>query len=399
MVLVLGTDGNNVLVGSVGNDQILGFGGNDSLYGGLGNDLLEGGTGNDLLADDEGGRDQLFGQEGDDYLQSRDLSGDVIDGGEGRDRAYVERNTTAAIYADFSEVSGQGSVGPINVGTATTVLNDIERVNLYLGSGNDRANIVVSSTRFGSGDFSQVGFGAGTDVLRISLADFGSAITMSAVPFTPGSNVRFLWGEQEVFSALSVERVNVTGSSAGDQLYGLSLNDTLYGGSGSDTLTGGDGRDRLFGGSDNDILSGLSGNDLLIGGHGNDALAGDAGHDRLSGGRGVDTLFGGSGRDAFVFDSTRGSSNADVIDDFSAIDDVIHLWSERFAGLATGTLAQGAFVANLSGQAATASQRIIYETDTGRVFHDPDGVGGSARALFATLAPGLTLTAEDFFVF
>lgn len=399
MVVVLGTDGNNVLVGSIGNDVILSFGGNDSLYGGLGNDLLEGGTGNDLLADDEGGRDQLFGQEGDDYLQSRDLSGDVIDGGDGRDRAYVERNATAAIYADFSEVSGQGSIGPISFGADSTVLTGIERVNFYLGSGNDRADIVVSSVRFGNGDFSQVGFGAGTDVLRISFADFSSDITMSAAPFTPGSNVRFLLGGQEVFSALSVERVNVNGSSAGDYLYGLSLSDTLYGGSGSDTLMGGDGRDRLFGGSDNDILSGLSGNDLLVGGHGHDAVAGDAGDDRLSGGRGIDTFFGGFGRDAFIFDSTRGSSNADVIDDFSAIEDVIHLLAERFAGLATGTVAQGAFVANLSGQAATAAQRIIYETDTGRLFHDPDGVGGNARAIFATLAPGLTLTAEDFFVF
>ena len=70
-----------------------------------------------------------------------------------------------------------------------------------------------------------------------------------------------------------------------------------------------------------------------------------------------------------------------------------------FAGLAVGTLSASAFVASLTGQATGAAERILYETDTGKLFFDADGVGGVARIQFATISAGLALMSADFVVF
>ena len=64
-----------------------------------------------------------------------------------------------------------------------------------------------------------------------------------------------------------------------------------------------------------------------------------------------------------------------------------------------GTLTANEFLANLSGQAVSAAECIIYKTDTGRLFFDVDGVGGSARIQFASLTAGLVLVNADFVVF
>ena len=67
-----------------------------------------------------------------------------------------------------------------------------------------------------------------------------------------------------------------------------------------------------------------------------------------------------------------------------------------FTGLAAGALPVGAF--RLGTAAQDADDRILYESATGRLFFDADGVGGSAAVHFATLSPGLSLGAGDFAV-
>ena len=71
------------------------------------------------------------------------------------------------------------------------------------------------------------------------------------------------------------------------------------------------------------------------------------------------------------FAFTRGlnaSTNVDTINDF-AVDDTIRLSKAIFAALPTGTLAAAAFASNTTGIAGDASDRIIYETDTGKIFY------------------------------
>ena len=66
--------------------------------------------------------------------------------------------------------------------------------------------------------------------------------------------------------------------------------------------------------------------------------------------------------------------------------------------MGTGALTAAQFVANASGTARDSSDRIVYETDTGKLFYDINGsaVGGAIQ--FGLLTPGLPLTSEDFFV-
>jgi serralysin len=48
--------------------------------------------------------------------------------------------------------------------------------------------------------------------------------------------------------------------------------------------------------------------------------------------------------------------------------------------------------------AQDANDRIIYNSATGALFYDADGVGGNAQVQFARLSTGLPLTDVDFFV-
>ena len=61
---------------------------------------------------------------------------------------------------------------------------------------------------------------------------------------------------------------------------------------------------------------------------------------------------------------------------------------------ANGTLSAAAFRAGAA--AADADDRIIYNPPTGDIFYDPDGNGGAAQILFATVANGTALTRLGF---
>jgi serralysin len=137
----------------------------------------------------------------------------------------------------------------------------------------------------------------------------------------------------------------------------------------------------------------------LLGGAGIDALDGALGNDTVNGGLGNDVLTGGVGADAFVFSTALSATNVDRIVDFNVADDTIRLDDAVFIGLGGGVLGAFAFVANVTGAAANFSQRIVYETDTGFLFYDDEGSLGAPPVHFATLAPNLALTSDDFVVF
>ena len=134
----------------------------------------------------------------------------------------------------------------------------------------------------------------------------------------------------------------------------------------------------------------LTGNDFA------QAIIGNAGSNIIDGKGGADEIWGLNGKDMFVFSSPLGPSNVDRIYDFNVRDDTIRLDDAVFQGLATGGLAAGAFAKGTG--AADASDRIIYDPVTGNLYFDPDGIGGIAQTLFATLSSGLKITAADFLV-
>ncbi|NGN45321.1 calcium-binding protein, partial [Mesorhizobium sp. CGMCC 1.15528] len=252
------------------------------------------------------------------------------------------------------------------------------------------------------------------------------------------------------------------GTAAGGHAEGdvLTSIENLTGSAYADTLTGTDaGANRLAGGAGNDLLDGLGGNDTLIGGTGDDifivsstgdrvievagegrdtirssvdwtvgvtverlelqgsgnltgngngfdnTVGGNSGDNILRGGSGVDTiagylgndrLVGGEGRDTFVFNSVLGPDNIDTITDYTIADDMILLENGIFAGLVEGMLAATAF--HIGTAAHDASDRIIFNSTTGGLFFDKDGLGGIDAIQFATVTPGLAINAGEFFV-
>lgn len=145
----------------------------------------------------------------------------------------------------------------------------------------------------------------------------------------------------------------------------------------------------------NDKVFGKNGADVLIGGAGNDSIDGGSGNDTIYGGLGKDTLIGGSGSDRFVFDTALGSTNVDVIKSFSKTSDKIWLESDIFTALG-GSVDNGEFRRNTSGNAQDANDFIIYESDTGKLFYDADANGAGAKVQIATLDKNLTITFANF---
>jgi Ca2+-binding RTX toxin-like protein len=161
-------------------------------------------------------------------------------------------------------------------------------------------------------------------------------------------------------------------------LTGNGLNNALTGNGAANTLAGGSGDDRL---------DGSGGDDQLIGGRG---------LDQLRGGPGSDTLTGNSGADKFDFTTALGKSNVDNITDFAVGVDLIRIDNAIFTGLAAKALPSGPFYTGAA--AHDGNDHIIYNPANGKLFFDVDGTGAIAQVRFATLDPGLALSAGDFFV-
>ncbi len=351
-------DINETISGSAGNDTMLGHAGNDSLVGNGGNDKMDGGAGND----------SLYGGDGNDNLKGG-LGNDRLDGGAGSDTA--DFTGTAAVKVNLALTAAQAT------GHGTDTLLNIEHVTSGSGAdrltGNTLANSLIS--------------GAGNDTLN------GGAGNDSLAGGDGNDNLTGGLGNDRLDGGAGTDTADFTGTAA--VTVNLSLTAAQATGHGTDTLisienvTSGSGADRLTG---NTLAN------TLISGAGNDTVNGGAGNDVIYGGDGNDSLTGGSGADLFVFNTALRSGNIDRITDFSHVDDTVRLENAFFTGLANGTLSSGAFRANTTGLAADSSDRIIYETDTGKLFFDADGNGAGAHVQFATLNAGLTITNADFFV-
>jgi serralysin len=205
------------------------------------------------------------------------------------------------------------------------------------------------------------------------------------------------------------------GSAMNEDIYGLGGNDTLIGNGGSDYLDGGSGNDKMYGGTGDDFYFVAQSKDKVIekSGEGTDTvlttlssyalgahvenlvftgykgfrgtgnsldnlIIGGGGNDTLNGGLGADTLWGDWGRDNFDFTTRLGSGNIDAVMDFDALDDKVRLSNSVFKALGKkkGALAAAAF--NVGTTASDSSDRIIFDSDSGALYYDPDGTGSAS---------------------
>ena len=246
---------------------------------------------------------------------------------------------------------------------ADTLYGFVGNDTLYGGDGNDKLN-------GGLGDDTMAG-GTGDDIYVVDSA--GDVVTEAQ-----DEGVDWVWASVSATLADNVERLVLTGSAAIDG-------------------TGNDADNMLIGNSADNVLVGLAGNDMLNGGAGNDTLYGGDGNDKLYGGLGDDTLYGGlgsnwltggAGQDFFVFDSIPNAQATNTIVDFNPADgDRIQFSHSMFESFThAGALLPDEFYAAAGAkEAITSDQRVIYDTTSGKLYYDPDGVGGMHAMEFAVV--------------
>ena len=282
--------------------------------------------------------------------------------------------------------------------------------------------------------------GTGNDVV---LTSGGSQITGTAGADTVNGSVSAP-GQPRATAFHDV----ISGLGGNDKLYALASNDTLSGGDGNDVLDGGLGADTMTGGAGNETyVVDSAGNKVNETGTGVDAVVssitfrlvgpqvsgrvenltltgttaingfGDAfanaivgnaktntlqglgGNDLLAGGLGKDTLTGGANNDSFFFNTAPSAANIDTITDYNVAADTIRLENAVFTRLAgTGVLTAAQFWKSATGLAHDANDRIIYETDTGKLFYDSNGSAAGGRVELAVLTGHPAITNADFFI-
>jgi serralysin len=222
--------------------------------------------------------------------------------------------------------------------------------------------------------------------------------------------------------------INLTGSAGNQYITGNAGANRIDGGGGSDYMWGREGDDEYVHVSANDIVvehdgqgfdtlyadgsfqldaivsiealrafdpAGTTAINLTGNGFGQ-LVSGNAGANRIDGGGGADNLEGLGGVDLFLFTTALGGGNIDTILDYQAGLENIYLDDAVFTGLAPGALSAGAFRTGTTAQ--DADDRILYDTTTGALYFDSDGVGGNAAVQFAIVTGAPTLSALDFTV-
>jgi Ca2+-binding RTX toxin-like protein len=130
------------------------------------------------------------------------------------------------------------------------------------------------------------------------------------------------------------------------------------------------------------------------------AITGNSAANTLDGGDGNDILTGGDGNDRFLFSTAPNAAhNVDTITDFAPGNDKIVLDQTVFAGLPTGSISSSTFVSGAGVNVApNAATHLIYDTTSGSLYYDSDGVGGAAGIKIAILDAAPSLHAADILV-
>lgn len=349
---LVGGSRNNTINGLVGDDTLNGRAGKDTLNGGTGNDTLNGGAGKDILNGDAG-NDTLNGGTGQDTLNG-DTGNDTLDGGQGQ-----------ILYDVFGTVVG------IDATTDGDIMAGGKGDDIYVVTATD--SWLWATDGFNSAYAHSPGSKFNPDIV-IEQAGEGRDTVLSYVSYKLPDNVEDL----SLFSISQgrdvSESINGTGNNLNNIIIGNSKANSLIGNGGNDHLDGREGADKLFGGS---------------------------GNDTLRGGAGKNSLTGGTGDDTFVFDNIPKANNVDTLKDFASGQDKLQLDDAKFAQIgATGqfSAADERFWASADGTAHDATDRIVYNTDSGALFYDADGNGGGTAVQIAILTDHPALNAADIWV-
>jgi Ca2+-binding RTX toxin-like protein len=364
--------GNDSLIASKTGSQLNGNDGNDTLLGGNGNDTLLGGNGNDAL---DGGK-----------------GNDVLDGGAGNDTYTIDSTGDSLI-----ETSGVDLI-KVNIGSNGgnfILANDIENATLiskvaFNLTGNDLNNILIGNAAIntltsGLGDDILSG-AAGNDTFMIdhggtkTISDLGNGIDILKVEQTAGIEaptvVNASLSKAWVATSATYNYHTVNILSKG---FGINLSAVTQGTEGFNITNTGKAT-------------------ILIGSGLDDAIIGGSGNDTLKGGLGNDILTGGAGKDIFVFDKTPNqNTNIDTITDFVSGTDKINLSKFIFNGfIKAGKLTDSQF--SLANESLTASDRIIYDSNSGTLSYDSDGSGTATPIQIAIIGISShpTLSFNDF---
>ena len=112
----------------------------------------------------------------------------------------------------------------------------------------------------------------------------------------------------------------------------------------------------------------------------------------MTGSTGADVLTGGGGADSFLYVSA--DEGGDTIEDWETGVDTILIVGDVFpGGLSAGVLPASQFFEGT--EATDANQRLGYDSDTGNLFFDEDGLGGADAVVLATLTGAPELTNAD----
>ncbi|KQS88430.1 MULTISPECIES: M10 family metallopeptidase [unclassified Rhizobium] len=459
--ILVGNGGNDTISGAAGNDTLDGGNGNDTLLGGDGNDTLTAGSGVDLVYGNNGNDrfylmqgwqggvgEAYFGGAGYDTFDTSTVifspfsvyvnlqDGEFYEIGWAGFFDISLSSVERVVTGDGEDlVTGSGEVNGLFTGAGDDVVEGLGGDDTLSGEdGDDRLD-------GGSGADNLWG-GNGTDTASYLSATAGviaslsspgantgdaAGDTYSLIENLAGSNYAdFLYGTGGNNRIVAYDgNDTVKGYSGNDELLGLDGNDILIGGIGADYMSGGNGRDTAsYDGAGSGVIANLSSpggntgeatgdtynsienmigsgfNDELYADNDDNNINGGGGDDLIKGYNGNDVLTGGTGDDEFNFNTAlNAATNLDRILDFNVADDIISLENAIFTQVgALGVLAAAAFKANTSGLATDASDRIIYETDTGDLLYDSDGTGATAGIQFARITAGLALTNTDFLV-
>jgi Ca2+-binding RTX toxin-like protein len=367
-----GGSGADTLIGGAGNDTLDGRAGNDTLSGLAGNDTLTGSSGDDRLSGGDGIDTASYATANSAVKVSLATTSSQKTGGAGTDTIDSIENLIGSAFND--ELTGNAGANRISGGSGNDVLTGGAGVDtLDGGQGSDTYILAALSEKTGA-EIIDTGI-SGTDELRYAASTTGTLVLSAGDTGL----------ERVVIGTGSASAAVVTGTTA------LSVDASTV----ANGLT-------IIGNAGVNTLTGSAYNDVLEGGRGNDILFGGAGNDTLTGGAGNDVMNGGAGADSFVFNTApNASNNKDTISDFSVGEDRLLLLKSvlKELGITGSTLGADAFWAAPGAKSGhDATDRIIYDTSSGALYYDPDGIGRAASIQIAQMQAGLSLSATDIFV-